>query len=130
MSTTTEVYTSNADLTKLYHFAEDGKLDYAALYRGIEGAEMASEEFVGITLQGIDPVEAGWELAGFESLEEAQEQYDCENPSDCIASSDRYDGSDASMLRYESADECSEIECNEITAKAFTSAFLGTGEEA
>lgn len=123
MSTTTEVYTSNADFTKLYHFSEDGKLDYAALYQGIEGAEMAAEDFAGITVQGIDPVEDAWELGGFESFEEAQEQYDCENPSDLIASSAWYEGSDSSMLRYGSAEECSEP-----TVAAFTASFLGTEE--
>ena len=123
MSTTTEVYTSNANFTKLYHFSEDGKLDYAALYQGIEGAEMAAEDFAGITVQGIDPVEDTWELGGFESLEEAQEQYDCESPSDLIASSAWYEGSDSSMLRYGSAEECSET-----AAAAFTSSFLGTEE--
>ena len=124
-TTTTEVYTSNADYTKLYHFAEDGSLDYAALYRGIEGAEMAAEDFSGITGQGIDPVEDGGELGDFDSLEEAQEQYDCESPADIIASSYWYDGSDASMIMYESAEECSQP-----TVGAFTAAFLGTGEEA
>lgn len=125
MSTTTEVYTSNADYTKLYHFDEDGKLDYAALYQGIEGAEMASEDFAGITVQGIDPVEDGWELGGFDSLDEAQEQYDCESPADLIASSAWYEGSDSSMLRYESAEECH----GDIDAEAFTSHFLGNGKE-
>lgn len=123
MSTTTEVYTSNADFTKLYHFSEDGKLDYAALYQGIEGAEMAAEDFAGITVQGIDPVEDAWELGGFESLDEAQEQHDCENTSDLIASSAWYEGSDSSMLRYGSAEECSEP-----TVSAFTASFLGTEE--
>lgn len=123
MSTTTEVYTSNADFTKLYHFDEDGKLDYAALYQGIEGAEMAAEDFAGITVQGIDPVEDAWELGGFESLEEAQEQHGCENPADLIASSTWYEGSDSSMLRYESAEECSQP-----TVEAFTAAFLGNEE--
>jgi hypothetical protein len=123
MSTNTEVYTSNADFIKLYHFSEDGTLDYAALYLGIEGAEMAAEDFAGITVQGIDPVEDGWELGGFDSLEEAQEQYDCESPADLIASSTWYEGSDSSMLRYESADECSQP-----TVGAFTACFIGTEE--
>ena len=124
MSTTTEVYTSNADFIKLYHFDEGGKLDYAALYQGIEGAEMAAAEFAGITVQCIDPAENGWELGGFDSLEEAQEQYDCESPADLIASSAWYDGSDSSMLRYGSAEECSQY-----TDGAFTACLLGTDEE-
>ena len=124
MSTTTEVYTSNADFIKLYHFSEDDNLDYAALFRGIKGAEMAAECFAAITVQGIDPVEDGWELEDFESLEEAQEQYDCESPADLIASSTWYECSDSSMLRYESAEECSQP-----TVGAFTACFLGTDAE-
>lgn len=124
MNSITDVYTSNADFTKLYHFSKDGSLDYAALYRGIEGAEMVAAELAAITVQCIDPVEDGWELVGFESLEEAQEQCDCESPADLIASSAWYEGSYASMLRYDIAEECSQP-----TVGAFTACLLGTDAE-
>lgn len=119
MSTATEVYAGDGDLITLYHLT-DGGIDYAAGYYGTEGAREAAQDFAGITVQGIDPVDAGWELGGFEDLDQARERFDAEMIGDLVASSELYGGADLDMLT-----ETDPEGCPTLTGRAFVREFVG-----
>lgn len=114
----TEAYIDNAD--GIYVFQLDGeRVRWATWWRGTDGAELASEDFCGITVQCIDPIEDGWGLGDYESLDQAQADYD-QGYMELVASSDLYQGRNADMLVREDPREWPEN-----TARSFVRSFLG-----
>ncbi|MCI6548635.1 MAG: hypothetical protein MR415_08325 [Coriobacteriaceae bacterium] len=115
---TTDARIDNGD--GIYIFQLDGdRVRWAAAYDGMEGADQAAADFAGITAQGIDPVDSGWEYGGYESLAQAQEDYDTWDM-ELVASSDYYQGRDADMLAREGPEDWPTR-----TARRFTESFLG-----
>jgi hypothetical protein len=111
----TEAYVDNADGTCVFQL--DGeRVRWAAWYRGTDGADLAAADFVGIAVQCIDPIEDGWGLGDYESLQEAQADYD-QGCMELVASSDFYRGRNVDMLTRE--------EWPEYTAMSFVRSFLG-----
>lgn len=70
-------------------------------------------------VQGIDPVEEGWEYGDLDDLDMAQAVYD-QGYLELVASTDLYDGRDAGMLVREDPREWSEY-----SARHFVRSFLG-----
>jgi hypothetical protein len=114
----TKAYVDNADCVYVFQL-EGERVRYATKWRGTDGADLAATDFIGIAVQDIDPVEDGWELGDYESLQEAQADYD-QGCMELIASTDLYQGRDADMLVREDAEEWPEY-----TAHSFVRSFLG-----
>jgi hypothetical protein len=135
MSTTTEVYSSadderkdemkarvyedNAGGINIYAFDDDGRQVWGAHYYmpeydGTTAPERAAEDFAGITVQGIDPVEDGW---GYGEADEMP--LESSDMGTLIADSDWYNGSYEDMV-LKSATGCA--------GRKFVDYFLG-GEE-
>lgn len=113
-----EAYVDNADGVCVFQL--DGeRVRWAAWYRGTDGADMAAADFVGLAVQCIDPIEDGWELGDYESLDQAQADYD-QGYMELVASTDLYQGRDADMLVREDPREWPEY-----TAQQFVRSFLG-----
>lgn len=74
----TEVWVDNAGGIYLYQGAIGGvigvNIRYACALRGVEGAEEVAGMFHQIE-DGTDPLEEGWEYGGYESLDQAQDDY-------------------------------------------------------
>lgn len=114
---TTEVYIDNAD--GIYVFQLDGgRVRWAAMMRGADGAEEISMCFAGIAVQCMDPVEEGWEYGDFDGLDMAQAEYD-QGYLELVASTDLYQGRDADMLVREDPEDW-----GAFTAQRFVRSFL------
>lgn len=105
----------------VYVFQLDGnRVRWAAAYHGADGADLAATDFVGLAVQCIDPIEDGWELGDYESLDQAQADYDKWGGMRLVASTDLYQGREADMLVREDPEDW-----GEYTAKRFVRSFLG-----
>lgn len=114
----TEAYVDNAD--GVYVLQLDGeRVRWAAAYHGADGADMAAMDFCGLAVQCIDPIEDGWELGDYESLDQAQAEYD-QGYMELVASTDLYQGRDEDMLVHEDPEDW-----GEYTARRFVRSFLG-----
>lgn len=121
---TTEVYAEfDGKSIRVYHFDDDGNLAYAGCFEGTDEIEDAVNTFVALTAQELDPIEAGWELERFESIDQAQAEYDLE-AGNLIASSDWYNGREEDMVRGDADD----YDDNAAVA-VFVSDFIGDDEE-
>lgn len=119
----TEAYVDNAD--GVYLFQLDGeRVRWAARYEGLDGADLAAMDFCGLTVQDIDPIADGWDLGGYDSLRQAQDEYDRwfsgAEYQYFVASSDWYEGREADMLEREHPEDW-----RSATASRFTKSFLG-----
>lgn len=114
----TEAYVDNADGVSVFQL--DGeRVCWASWWRGTDGAALAAMDFVGIAVNGIDPIEDGWELGDYESLDQAQAGDD-QGYMELVASTELYQGRDADMLVREDPREWPEY-----TAQHFVRSFLG-----
>lgn len=114
-----EAYVDNGE--GVYVFQLDGnRVRWAAAYHGADGADMAAMDFCGLAVQCIDPIEDGWELGDYESLDQAQADYDKWGGMRLVASTDLYQGREADMLLREDPEDW-----GEYTAKRFVRSFLG-----
>ena len=113
-----EAYVDNGE--GVYVFQLDGeRVRWAAKYQGTDGADLAATDFVGLAVQDIDPVSDGWELGDFESLDQAQADYD-QGYMELVASTDLYQGREVDMLVRKDPEDW-----GEYTAQHFVRSFLG-----
>lgn len=126
----TEVYESNAEGLYIYHFNDDGEIDWAAKYISDNGdyVDQAVADFVGIEEQGIDPAKDGWEFGGYmdsdDPIEAAKNDYEQLNAGYPIASADYYTGSTSSYLLHDDPEEFSGLDAREFAKK-----LLGEDDE-
>lgn len=114
----TEAYIDNA--RGVYVFQLDGeRVRWATKYYTCDGAEFAAMDFVGIAVQNLDPIKDSWGLGDYESLDQAQADYD-QGYMELVASTDLYQGRNADMLVRKDPEECPEY-----TAQHFVRSFLG-----
>jgi hypothetical protein len=128
---TTEVFSDDAGI-RIY-WTEDGIVMWAESCDGIDQTpEEAAADFIGITVQCIDPLIEGWDWGGFKDLADAhvtvaaiaQHEYDHERGEE-IANSDWYKGSDLDVYAFTHAD------VNVPTfADAFSRAAIGDAYDA
>ncbi|RVU97039.1 hypothetical protein EII22_08890 [Coriobacteriales bacterium OH1046] len=97
MSTRTTVYEDNAGGINVYHKV-DGETVWAAHYYmmehdGLTAPELAAQDFVALTIQGLDPIEEGWEYGEADSLLDIDDEM-----GSLIADSNLYHGRAEDMI--------------------------------
>ena len=117
---TTDVYIDGEGGIYVYQVDATERVRWASAYHDMDGAEMASADFCGITVQCIDPITSGWGFGDFKSIEEAKDLFYAANGLELVASSDFYRGRDVDMLINPDPEECADL-----VLRRFTRSFLG-----
>lgn len=99
MDKRTTVYEDNAGGINIYHMV-DGETVWAAHYYGMEydgrtAPELAAMDFIGLTVQHLDPVKEGWEYGEADCLLDPKDEM-----GDLLADSGWYNGRFEDMLSY------------------------------
>lgn len=85
----------------IFAVGQDGKVVWASDHEPTEeGASECAQEFAAIEITGMNPVHEGWQLYGFDNLEDAQRAYDELNVfgvSFMVANAEWYNGLESDM---------------------------------